>query len=86
MTARDYFAPENWEAIADWPVCMVGCTDDGLWNSYELETVQRRTGWPLYWLEMRHISIATQLKHAETLVGLLEKLPMWPKGTSKSPP
>jgi pimeloyl-ACP methyl ester carboxylesterase len=81
LRLRDYFAPGDWAAIAHWPVRMIGATDEGLWNNRELEIVQQKTGWPLHWLEMRHVSLATDSRYAEPLVALLADGPGWPRDT-----
>jgi hypothetical protein len=78
MRLQDFLSPWDWPAIAHWPVCMIAATDEGLWNNGELERVQQKTGWPLLWLEMRHVSVATDPQYAEPLVALLERDAGWP--------
>jgi len=71
MYLHDWFFPDRWEACADWPVCIIGATDEGLWDNTELEEVSRRTAWPLHWLRMRHVSLSTEPQFAEPFVQLL---------------
>ncbi|MBM4203082.1 MAG: alpha/beta hydrolase [Gammaproteobacteria bacterium] len=71
MHLHDWISPDLWEAHADWPVCIVGATDEGLWDNTELEEVSRRTAWPLHWLRMRHVSLSTEPEFAGPFVQLL---------------
>lgn len=68
----------DWKGLAGFPVRMIGASHDGLWNNRELEAVHRQTGWPLAWMEMRHVSLATDERYAAGLVALLEEDPGWP--------
>jgi pimeloyl-ACP methyl ester carboxylesterase len=72
--------PYDWEQCSGYPVRMIVASRDGLWNNRELEIVHRRTGWPLKWMDMRHISLATDAKCAEELIEFMEQDACWPVG------
>jgi pimeloyl-ACP methyl ester carboxylesterase len=72
--------PYDWEQCSSYPVRMIVASRDGLWKNRELEIVHCRTGWPLKWMDMRHISVATDAKCAEELIEFLEQDVCWPVG------
>ncbi len=78
LRLQGYLHRYDWRRLAPYPVRMVAATDEGLWNNRELEAVQRHTGWPLHWLPMQHVSLATEPQYAAPLVDLLEQDPRWP--------
>ena len=68
----------EWENYSGYPVRMIVASREGLWDNRELEIVHRKTGWPLTWLNMKHISLATDAKYADELIEALEKDECWP--------
>jgi hypothetical protein len=68
----------EWENYSGYPVRMIVASREGLWDNRELEIVHRKTGWPLTWLNMKHISLATDAKCADELIEALEKDECWP--------
>jgi alpha-beta hydrolase superfamily lysophospholipase len=68
-----------WECRAPLPVVMFGASRDGLWDGRNLEVIHRATSWPLYWIDMTHISLATKSDHVDELIALLVRNPHWPK-------
>ena len=65
--------PYEWEKCSVYPVRMIVASKDGLWDNRELEIVHRKTGWPLKWMNMKHISLASSAKCANELIEVLEQ-------------
>ena len=70
--------PYEWEQCSGYPVRIIVASRDGLCNNRELEIVHRKTGWPLKWMDMKHISLATDAKYADELIKVLEEDACWP--------
>lgn len=63
----------NWTDLAPLPVRIIGATNEGLWDNGQLSEIARLTGWPLHWMEMRHVSLSTESVYAPELVRLLHQ-------------
>ena len=61
-----------WTKLRELPVHIIGATDEGLWDNSQLNGISRITQWPLYWLEMKHISLSTDPDCAPQLMALIE--------------
>jgi pimeloyl-ACP methyl ester carboxylesterase len=81
LRLQSWRIPYKWEQCSDYPVRMIGAWREGLWNNHELEIVHRKTGWPLKWMDMKHISLATDTKYVDALIEVLEQDACWPVGT-----
>jgi pimeloyl-ACP methyl ester carboxylesterase len=79
LRLQSWRASYEWEQCSGYPVRMIVASKDGLWNNRELEIVHRKTGWPLTWMDMKHISLATDAKHADKLIEVLERDECWPR-------
>ncbi len=73
LRLQAYGFDPHWERLSGYAVHMIAATRDGLWNNRELEVVRRKTGWPLHWIEMRHVSLATDEQYADALIEILER-------------
>ena len=78
LTLQSLRVTYEWEKYSDYPVRMIVASKDGLWNTRELEIVHRKTGWSLKWMNMKHISLATDAKFANELIEILEQDAFWP--------
>jgi len=61
-----------WTSLKNLPVHIIGATGEGLWDNSELMFISEKTGWPLHWIEMRHLSLSTNPKYAHLLIKLIE--------------
>jgi len=80
LRLQSWRVPYEWEECSGYPVRMILASKDGLWNNRELEIVHRKTGWPLKWMDMKHISLATDAKYADELIEVMEQDACWPIG------
>ena len=78
LKLQSWRVPYEWEQCSGYPVRMIGASKDGLWDNRELEAVHCKTGWPLTWMDMKHISLATDAKYADKLIEVLERDECWP--------
>jgi len=61
-----------WGELRNLPVLIIGATGEGIWDNEQITRVSARTGWPLHWLDMRHVSLSTDAQYASKLMALIE--------------
>jgi pimeloyl-ACP methyl ester carboxylesterase len=67
------FRKECWQALGDLPVTLVQANFDRIWSHQNVRQIHKLTAWPLYSIDMQHISISTGPSAGELLADLLRK-------------